>query len=224
MLAQLRARGIRDGRLLAAMERVPREAFVPTALADRVYDDAALPIGHGQTISQPYIVALMIEQLELTGTERVLEIGAGSGYAAAILDELAAEVVAVELVAELAERARSSLAATGHERVDVRTGDGSLGVPGEPPFDAILVSAATPGLPDRLVAQLAPGGRLVAPVGDRDEQQLVRLDVTPDGVTRTIGPSCRFVPLLGAAGFPSGAADPAVAPATLARPRWRIRP
>ena len=139
---QLRRRGITDERVLEAMSRVPREAFVPEAIAAHAYDDAALPIGEGQTISQPYIVAAMCELLSLTGTENVLDVGTGSGYAAAVLDELAASVVSIEVVPALAERARRALATTGHGDVEVRVGDGRLGAPDRSPFDAIAGAAA----------------------------------------------------------------------------------
>src|SRR5690606_19588007 len=143
---QLRARGIADERVLAAMETVPRELFVDKALAGEAYDDGALPIGHGQTISQPWVVAAICQALELRGEERVLDVGAGSGYSSAVLAELAAEVIAVELVPELARRAARTLERLGYTRVSVRTGDGSAGVPGEQPFDAIAVHAAAPRL------------------------------------------------------------------------------
>ena len=193
---QLRRRGIADERVLAAMERVPREAFVPETLVDHAYDDAALPIGEGQTISQPYIVAAMCELLELAGTETVLDVGTGSGYAAAVLDELAGAVVSIEFVPELAARAAASLAATGHDRVDVRVGDGRDGAPDRAPFDAIAVAAATDAIPAALVEQLATDGRLVAPLGGRGGQRLVRLRKTVDGLAETWSVACRFVPLV----------------------------
>ena len=193
---QLRRRGIADERVLSAMARVPREAFVPEKLAGHAYDDAALPIGAGQTISQPYIVAAMCELLALEGTETVLDVGTGSGYAAAVLDELAAAVVSIEVVPELAERARLALAATGHERVEVRVGDGRAGAPDRGPFQAIAIAAATDAIPVPLVEQLATGGRLVAPLGGRRGQQLVRLLKTEDGLAETWSVACRFVPLV----------------------------
>ena len=180
---QLRRRGIADERVLAAMERVPREAFVPEELVGHAYDDAALPIGEAQTISQPYIVAAMCQLLTLAGTETVL-------------DELAAAVVSIEVVPELAERARAALAATGHETVDVRLGDGRAGAPDRAPFQAIAIAAATDAIPTALVEQLAMGGRLVAPLGDRRGQQLVRLAKTEDGLAETWSVPCRFVPLV----------------------------
>ena len=193
---QLRRRGIADERVLAAMEHVPREAFVPAELAGHAYDDAALPIGEGQTISQPYIVAAMCELLTLDGTETVLDIGTGSGYAAAVLDELAAAVVSIEVVPELAARARGALAATGHDRVEVRVGDGREGAPDRAPFDAIAVAAATDAIPPALVEQLAAEGRLVAPLGGRGGQRLVRLRKTDGELAETWSVACRFVPLV----------------------------
>ena len=193
---QLRRRGTRDERVLEAMATVPREMFVPAHVAHRAYDDAALSIGEGQTISQPYIVAAMCELLELDGSERVLDVGTGSGYAAAVLDELAATVVSIERVTSLATRARDVLAATGHGSVEVRVGDGRLGAPDRAPFDAIAVAAATPEIPQALVEQLADGGRLVAPRGDREGQRLVRIVKTADGPVESVGLGCRFVPLL----------------------------
>jgi protein-L-isoaspartate(D-aspartate) O-methyltransferase len=193
---QLRRRGIDDERVLEAMGRVPREAFVPPEIAAHAYDDAALPIGDGQTISQPYIVAAMCELLGLDGSEHVLDVGTGSGYAAAVLDELAGSVVSIEVVPELTERARAALAATGHRRVEVRAGDGRLGVPDRAPFDAIAVAAATASLPPPLLEQLATGGRLVAPLGGSGGQQLVRLRKTEQGVEERLSVGCRFVPLV----------------------------
>lgn len=193
---QLRGRGIRDERVLTAMGRVPRELFVPEELRERAYDDAALPIGSGQTISQPYMVALICELLALRGGERVLDVGTGSGYQAAVLAELAAEVVTIERHAELAERARAALAAAGCERVDVRIGDGTLGVPERAPYAGIAVAAAAPGVPEALYAQLEPGGRLVLPVGGRF-QRLELVVRTPEGPLVRPSVPCRFVPLVG---------------------------
>ncbi|HEU0335639.1 MAG TPA: protein-L-isoaspartate(D-aspartate) O-methyltransferase [Gaiellaceae bacterium] len=198
---QLRRRGIRDERVLAAMATVPRELFVPAGERLRAYADSALPIGCGQTISQPYVVAAMCQLLELDGGERVLDVGTGSGYAAAVLGELAASVVTVERVPELAERAREALAAAGHGEVEVRLGDGSLGAPDRAPFDAIAVAAAVPGVPSALYEQLRDGGRLVLPRGRRDEQELVRVVRTEAGPVETRSLPCRFVPLIGAEGF-----------------------
>ena len=193
---QLRSRGIRDERVLAAMARVPREAFVPVALADHAYDDAALPIGEDQTISQPYIVAAMCELLALDGDESVLDVGTGSGYAAGVLDELAAAVVSIERVPALAERARRALADTGHGQVEVLEGDGSLGAPERAPFDAIAVAAATATVPPALYAQLGEGGRMVLPVGGSRGQHLTRVVRIAGGPEQTEWLGCRFVPLV----------------------------
>lgn len=173
------------------MERVPREAFVPTGVRKRAYADAALALPHGQTISQPYIVALICQALELQGNERVLDVGTGSGYQAAVLAELAAEVITVERIPELAARARRNLAAAGYE-LDVREGDGSLGVPDRAPYDGIAVAATAHDVPAPLYEQLAPGGRLVLPI----EESLVAITKTAKGQkTRFLSPA-RFVPLV----------------------------
>ena len=193
---QLRRRGIVDERVLQAMGRVPREAFVPSPLADRAYDDAALPIGDEQTISQPYIVAAMCELLTLEGDERVLDVGTGSGYAAAVLDELAATVVSIERIPALAARARRALDETGHAGVDVRVGDGSGGAPDRAPFDAIAVAAATATVPQALYGQLVEGGRMVLPLGGPRGQQLVRIVRTARGPVQAATLACRFVPLV----------------------------
>ena len=198
---QLRRRGIGDGRVLAAMGRVPRELFVPADARQLAYSDNALLIGHGQTISQPYMVARICEELRLRGDERVLDVGAGSGYQAAVLAELAAEVVTVEVVPALAERARANLAAAGYERVEVLCADGSLGVPERAPFGAIAVAAAAPEPPPALYEQLEPGGRLVVPVGARGDQELQVIEKRADGPAVVHGVPCRFVPLLGAGGY-----------------------
>lgn len=198
---QLRRRGIRDERVLAAMGRVPRELFVPAALAAAAYDDEALPIGHGQTISQPYMVAAACALLQLDGTERTLDVGTGSGYAAAVLAELSATVVSIERVPELADRARAALAAAGYDHVEVQVGDGSVGAPARAPFDAIAVAAAAPSVPDTLVAQLRDGGRLVLPVGTRGSQRLLLVVREGDSLVERASVPCRFVPLIGARGF-----------------------
>jgi protein-L-isoaspartate(D-aspartate) O-methyltransferase len=198
---QLRRRGIRDERVLAAMERVPREAFVPPELQDEAYADSALPIGHDATISQPYMVAAICELLGLGGNERVLDVGTGSGYQAAVLAELADEVVTIERVPELAESARAALAAAGYGRVEVHVGDGTLGVPERAPFDAIAVAAAAPELPHALYKQLRPGGRIVVPIGRRRAQRLELVVRSPEGPAVLRSVPCRFVPLLGAEGF-----------------------
>ncbi len=182
---QLRRRGITDERVLAAMTRVPRELFVPERLVARAYDDGALPIGHRQTISQPFVVATICSLLALEGHERVLDVGTGSGYQAAVLGELAAEVVTIERIAALADKSRATLAAAGYANVDVHVGDGSLGVPERAPFDGIAVAAAAPTVPPALYAQLAEGGRLVLPRGSRWGQELVRVVRGPDRPDRT---------------------------------------
>jgi len=198
---QLRARDIRDDRVLEAMAAVPRERFVPEELRDRAYDDSALPLPAGQTISQPYMVARIAEALELHGRERVLDVGTGSGYQAAVLAELAAEVVTIERIPELAELARRNLAAAGCERVEVRVGDGTLGVPDRAAFDAIAVAAAVPELPRSLYEQLEPRGRLVVPVGSRRAQELQVVVRSPEGPAVIHSVPCRFVPLVGEEGF-----------------------
>jgi protein-L-isoaspartate(D-aspartate) O-methyltransferase len=199
---QLRARGIDDERVLAAMATVPRELFVPEDARGRAYDDAALAIGGGQTISQPYMVALICSGLRLSGGERVLDVGTGSGYQAAVLAEMGAEVNTIERVPELAEQAREALEAAGYaDRVEVHVGDGTRGLPAEAPFAAIAVAAAAPGVPQPLYDQLVEGGRLVVPIGHRREQLLQVVVRSPDGPATLAGVPCRFVPLVGAAGF-----------------------
>ena len=198
---QLRARDIVDQRVLDAMERVPRELFVPAGEQHRAYADAALPIGHGQTISQPYMVARIAEALGLAGGEKVLDVGSGSGYQAAVLAELADEVHTIERIPELAEEARENLAAAGYDRVQVHVGDGSLGLPDEAPFTAIAVAAAAPGLPELLYDQLEPRGRLAVPVGGRWGQRLEVIVRSPEGPAIVHSVPCRFVPLVGEQGF-----------------------
>jgi protein-L-isoaspartate(D-aspartate) O-methyltransferase len=198
---QLRGRDVVDERVLAAMERVPRELFVPEELRDRAYDDAALPIGGGQTISQPYMVARICEALALKGAEHVLDVGTGSGYQAAVLAELAAEVDTIERIPELAESARANLAAAGYERVRVHLGDGTRGLPEHAPFDAIAVAAAAPELPQSLYEQLEPRGRLVVPVGKHGIQRLEVVIRSPEGPAVIRSVPCRFVPLVGEEGF-----------------------
>lgn len=197
-------RGVHDGRVLAAMRAVPRDLFVPAALRDQAWEDHPLPIGADQTISQPYIVALMAEALQLRGPERVLEIGTGSGYAAAVLARLCAQVETVERIAELADRATRQLADLGVANVHVHCADGTLGWPDAAPYDAILVTAGGPVIPPELQSQLAPGGRLVMPVGaSRGWQDLVRVTRTgPDDFRTESLCEVAFVPLLGAQGWP----------------------
>jgi protein-L-isoaspartate(D-aspartate) O-methyltransferase len=194
---QLRRRGIDDERVLGAMGRVPREAFLPAELRDAAYADAALPIGGGQTISQPYMVALICEQLALHGSERVLDVGTGSGYQAAVLAELAAEVHTIERIPELAASARTNLAGAGYEsRVHLHAGDGTRGVPESAPFAAIAVAAAALEAPPALYEQLELRGRLVVPVGGPDGQWLEVVVRTPEGPAVMRSVPCRFVPLV----------------------------
>ena len=193
----LAGRGIGDGGVLRAMGAVPRECFVPPDLVDRAYEDRALPIEEGQTISQPYIVALTVEALQLTGDERVLDVGAGSGYAAAVVGRLVAQVWAIERHELLVERARTNLTAAGVTNVEVIHGDGMAGHPDAAPYDAIAVAAAAPQVPPALIDQLADGGRLVIPVGpDGGDQELVRLTRVGERVEREHLLPVRFVPLL----------------------------
>src|SRR5262245_41224713 len=195
---QIEARGVRDPRVLAALRAVPRHEFVPPEEREHAYRDGPLPIGYGQTISQPYIVAVMTELLELGGDERVLEIGTGSGYQAAVLAQLAREVYTIEIVPELARRAEADLARLGFANVHVREGDGYRGWPEAAPFDAIVVTAAPEQVPAPLVEQLAIGGRMVLPVGGA-HQELVLLRREADGVHRERGIGVRFVPMTGEA-------------------------
>ena len=198
---QLRARDISDERVLDAMERVPRELFVPEDLRRRAFDDAALPIAAGQTISQPYMVARIAEELGLDGDERILDVGSGSGYQAAVLAELGDEVHTIERIPELADQARRNLTAAGYDRVAVHNGDGSRGLPEFAPYDAIAVAAAAPGFPQALYEQLRPGGRLVVPVGGRHGQRLEVIVRSPEGPAVVRSVPCRFVPLVGEEGF-----------------------
>jgi protein-L-isoaspartate(D-aspartate) O-methyltransferase len=194
---QLRARGIEDQRVLTAMERVPRDLFVPAELRARAYDDAALPIGAEQTISQPYMVARICSELQLHGGEKVLDVGTGSGYQAAVLAELAGEVHSLERIPELADRARTALAAAGYaDRVHVHDGDGTLGLPAEAPFGGIAVAAATRRPPPALLEQLGPHARLVIPIGPHHQQFLRVYLQTPEGAADFASVPCRFVPLV----------------------------
>jgi protein-L-isoaspartate(D-aspartate) O-methyltransferase len=204
LVGWLRRRGFDDERVLGAMGRVPRELFVPEALRDRAYEDGALPIGHGATISQPFIVATICSLLEVREEERVLDVGTGSGYQAAVLAELGAEVVTIERVPELAESARLALAAAGYAELEVLIGDGGLGVPERAPFAGIAVAAAVPSVPPALYGQLAPGGRLVAPIGGRRGQRLEAIVRGEAGPVSIRSVDCRFVPLVGSGGFDEG--------------------
>lgn len=195
----LAARDITDERVLAAMAKIPRHEYVPAELATHAYDDRPLPIGHDATISQPYVVAFMTQALDLSPSDRVLEVGTGSGYGAAVLAELALHVTTIEYVRELAELAADRLARYGG-RVDVVHGDGSLGAPDAAPFDAISVTAGARHIPEPLLEQLAPGGRLVIPVG-RGAEELIKVTRTPNGDVRESLLGVRFVPLRGRHGL-----------------------
>ncbi|MEA2712659.1 MAG: protein-L-isoaspartate(D-aspartate) O-methyltransferase [Gemmatimonadales bacterium] len=197
----LRRKGVRDLSVLHAVQMVPRHLFVPESVRHRAYDDAALPIGSGQTISQPYVQARYLELIGLTGREKVLEIGTGSGYQTALLGLLASMVFSVERVSHLAQSARTALANAGIRNVTVLVGDGTLGWRPFAPFDAILVSAASPEIPGPLVEQLAVGGRMVIPLGDRASQSLTLVERKGDGVRVSTIADVRFVPLVGQFGF-----------------------
>ena len=198
---QIRRRGISDVETLRAMEFVPRHEFVPEQLRSKAYDDAPLPIGGGQSISQPYIVAAMTAALHLRSTDRVLEVGTGCGYQAAVLSRIAAAVYSVEIRQDLAAAAVERLARLGYSNVHVHCGDGTLGLPEAAPFDAILVAAAAPDVPQPLVEQLALGGRLILPVGTPERQQLKLLTRKEHGVKTTVLEPCQFVPLIGRYGW-----------------------
>jgi protein-L-isoaspartate(D-aspartate) O-methyltransferase len=198
---QLRARGLSDQRVLAAMAKVPREAFVAAEDRPNAYGDFPLPIGAGQTISQPYIVAAMVASLDVQPTDRVLEVGTGTGYEAAILGELAAEVWTVERYLDLVERAREILARLGYANVHVVHADGSRGLPEHSPFEKIVVAAGAPRIPKALLTQLADGGRLIVPVGTREEQQLELVRKLGNQISVTRHELCRFVPLVGEEGW-----------------------
>jgi protein-L-isoaspartate(D-aspartate) O-methyltransferase len=198
---QIHRRGVNDAAVLAAMSAVPRHEFVPAEFRRRAYEDAPLPIGDGQTISQPYIVAAMTAALGLKGTERVLEIGAGCGYQAAVLASLAREVITIEYRGELATAAAERLARLGYANVHVHCGDGTLGLPELAPFHAILVAAGAPRPPGPLLAQLAGGGRIIVPVGSIENQELHLIERTGDTFRTTVLEPCRFVPLVGAHGW-----------------------
>lgn len=203
LVETLREKGIRDLAVLHAISIVPRHLFVPASARHRAYEDSALPIGAGQTISQPYVQARSLELLRLRGTDRVLEVGAGSGYQTALLASLASTVLAVERIPELAKAARDALAATGIGNASVVVGDGTLGWRAYAPYDAIVVAAASPAVPTPLIEQLSEGGRLVVPVGDQDQQVLTLVEKAGGKVRSTTISDVRFVPLLGEFGFNS---------------------
>jgi len=198
---QIAARGIQDPRVLDAMRAIPRHIFVPPAYRSASYGDHPLPIGEGQTISQPYIVAMMTELLEPHAEDTVLEIGAGSGYQAAILGKLVRRVVTIERIPEVAEGARRHLEELGINNVELIVGDGTLGYPAEAPYDAVIVTASTPEVPQPLIEQLAEGGRLVAPVGGRDYQELIRIVKRQDRLETESFGGVVFVPLIGEHGW-----------------------
>ncbi len=198
---QIAARGVGDEQVLAAMRRVPRHLFVPAEVRGSAYSDYPLPIGHGQTISQPYIVAMMTSLLQIQPDDHLLEIGSGSGYQAAVLGILAREVISIERIPEVAQLAKKNLADAGITNVTVVIGDGTLGFPGGAPYDGVLITAATPSIPSPLVEQLAEGGRIVAPVGSRDLQELVRLTRKGHDLIRESFGGVVFVPLLGEHGW-----------------------
>lgn len=201
MVAELRAAGVEDLAVLHAFDAVPRHRFVPEAVAHRAYEDAALPLGHGQTISRPSVHAAHLVLAELNGRERVLEIGTGSGFQTALLAALCGHVYSVERVDPLAEAARERLASLGIDNVTLRTGDGSRGWPERAPFDAVLVGAAAPRVPEPLVEQLAEGGRLLVPVGDDEGQQLRLVRRRGEGLEEEVVDAARFVPLVGEQGW-----------------------
>jgi protein-L-isoaspartate(D-aspartate) O-methyltransferase len=198
---QIVGRGVKDDRVLAAMRKVPRHEFLHEAIRGMAYADIALPIGEGQTMSQPYMVALMTELLGLTGTERVLEIGTGSGYQAAVLAELCAKVYTVERIKTIAEKARAALDRLGYKSVAIKVYDGTYGWKEMAPFDAIMVTAGSPEIPAPLVEQLRIGGRMVIPVGERYGQELVKVVKTAEGVITERSIPCVFVPLIGNHGW-----------------------
>lgn len=193
---QLRSRGIADERVLGAMLRVPRHEFAPARYRDQAYEDHPLPIGEGQTISQPYIVALMLEYLALSPDDKVLEVGTGSGYVTALLAEVVAQVISIERYASLANTARTMLVQMRYHNVTVLTGDGSLGVPEFAPYNAVIVSAAAEELPAPLVDQLAEGGRMIIPIGGEDTQQLQFIYKENGQIRMALRELCRFVPLV----------------------------
>lgn len=207
LVSRLRERGISDALVLEALGELPREDFLPDSLAAEAYEDIALPLEQGQTISQPYIVALMTQELHLRGLERVLEIGTGSGYQTALLARLAREVVTIERLPELAESARPRLARLGLRNITYVVGDGTLGHPPDAPYDGILVTAAAPRIPQPLYDQLALEGRMIIPVGDETHQMLLAVTRSPRGLETEEICGCRFVKLRGAAGWPESDED-----------------
>lgn len=204
LVETLRGKGIRDLAVLRAFEKTPRHAFVPTGLRHRAYEDSSLPIGNGQTISQPWVHARYLELLELTGRERVLEIGTGSGYQTVLLAHLVEQVFTIERIPALLQHAREAVQNAGVRNVSFLLGDGTVGWREYAPYDAILVGAGAPSLPQPLVTQLADGGRLLVPIGDREEQKLVLVQRRGDGIeTKEVAP-VRFVPLVGSHGWSLG--------------------
>ncbi len=199
--SQLVARGIKDERVLAAMRKVPRHLFVDESFIDRAYEDHALQIGEGQTISQPYMVAAMTELLELKGVEKVLELGTGSGYQSAVLAELASKVYSIERIESLAIKARILLESLGYKNIEIKIANGTYGYKEKSPFDGIIVTAGAPEIPETLVEQLVIGGKLVIPVGDRWSQILMKVTRTPEGTITQSITGCIFVPLLGDLGW-----------------------
>jgi protein-L-isoaspartate(D-aspartate) O-methyltransferase len=203
LVERIQAKGIHDSRVLGAVASVPRHRFVPEPMRRRAYDDSALPIGYGQTISQPSLQALYLQTLEIDPRDTILEVGAGSGYQTALLAELAANVYAVERIPELTQRAREVLDELGYRNIALVTKDGTVGWSKYAPYNAILVAAGAPGVPDALVEQLAPGGRLLIPVGDRNTQELTLVTRAEDGgTTERAVTGCVFVPLIGRFGWP----------------------
>ena len=198
---QLKSRGIQDGLVLKAMEKVERHRFVEEALRSQAYEDRALPIGHGQTISQPYMVAIMTQSLALRGKEKILEVGTGSGYQAAVLAEICEKVFTIERNPDLARRARAILDQLGSQNIALRVGDGTMGWKEFSPFDGIMITAGSPVIPSHLIEQLKIGGKLVIPVGDRELQRLKVLEKFEDGINENEVCDCTFVPLIGREGW-----------------------
>ena len=199
--SQIVARGIKDRRVLDAMRKVPRHLFLDESQWYKAYDDMALPAGEGQTISQPYMVAIMTELLELSGDEKVLEVGTGSGYQATVLGELSREVYTIERFQSLSDRAREVMRVLGYENIHLKVGDGTMGWPDAAPFDRILITAGAPEIPEPLIEQLSPGGIILAPVGDRLSQQLLKIRKVKEGLSREYHTPCVFVPLVGKFGW-----------------------